>query len=65
MVENLRQRLRQTHTRMPSWSVKTAAWIWRILQGLSRLWWAGLQAEGRAAREESEALERIRDRWRR
>ncbi|MDW5415234.1 hypothetical protein R6242_01475 [Iodobacter sp. CM08] len=37
----------------------------RVYQGLWRAWWVSMQPSGRALREESEALDQLRDRWRR
>jgi hypothetical protein len=31
---------------------------------VAKVWWAGMQPAGRALRDEIEALEQLRDRWR-
>jgi hypothetical protein len=35
-----------------------------LCRGLARAWWRGMLPCGKAMREEIEALEQIRDRWR-
>ena len=38
--------------------------VGRALGALLSGWWKGMHFSGRALREENEALDRIRDRWR-
>jgi hypothetical protein len=65
MLDEMSKCLKPSAANIASAKVNRFSLFKRAYQGLWRAWWVALQPSGRALREESEALDQLRDRWRR